>query len=59
MAYQVRWAEGVTVGFDFPAWLAMAGALGICPVATAELVPMIEAGAMPKIRERQAEKGEG
>jgi ABC-type amino acid transport substrate-binding protein len=54
MIYQVRWAEGQIVGFDIPAWLAMADALGICPVATAELVPMIEAGAMPKISERQA-----
>ena len=54
MAYQVRWAEGQVVGFDMPAWLRVADALGICPVATAELVPMIEAGAMPKIRERQA-----
>lgn len=57
MTYQVRWAEGQIVGFDLPAWLAMADALGICTIAAAELVPMIEAGAMPKIRERAAERG--
>ncbi len=56
MTRQVRWAEGYTVGFDLPAWLAVAGALGLCPVATAELVPMIEMGAMPKIMERQKER---
>jgi len=56
MSYQLRWAEGQVVGFDLPAWLAMAAALGICSVAAAELVPMIEAGAMPKIRERSKEE---
>ena len=48
----MRWAEGQVVGFDLAAGLVMANALGICPKATAELLPIIEAGAMPKIMEK-------
>ena len=54
----MRWSEGQIVGFDLGAGLVMAEALGICLKATAELLPIIEAAAMPKIMEK-AKEGRG
>jgi hypothetical protein len=42
---------GYVVGFDFNAAFTMAAALGICPIAVAELLPVIERAMVNKINE--------
>jgi hypothetical protein len=44
--------SGGVIGWDLGAALAMASALGVCALATAELLPAIEAVLVRKINEQ-------
>jgi hypothetical protein len=44
--------SGGVIGWDMGAALAMASALGVCRVATAEILPAIEAVMVRKINEQ-------
>jgi len=45
--------NGAVIGFDMTAVLAVAKAGGICPAATAEFMPIIEAAMVRKSSEKQ------
>ncbi|WP_299131232.1 hypothetical protein [uncultured Amaricoccus sp.] len=51
MGGQVRAIPGALLGWDMSAGLALGAALGITPIAVAELLPDIEAIAVRKINE--------
>lgn len=57
MVGQVRAVPGVMLGWDLGAGMALAAALGFCPVAAAEILPEIEAIACRKINERMEQDG--
>ena len=48
---QLRVIPGAVIGWDMGAALALAGALGIEPMATAELLPEIEAVMVRRLNE--------
>jgi len=48
---------GAVTGWDFTAALAMADALGVQPMATAELLPAIEAVMVQRINEQMESRG--
>jgi hypothetical protein len=48
---QIRAIPGAVLGWDMTAALAMASAMGICPRAIVELLPMIEAVMVRKLNE--------
>ena len=50
--------SGGVIGWDMGATLSLASALGICPIAAAELLPTIEAVMVRKINE-QMEQNHG
>jgi hypothetical protein len=52
MSGQLRAIPGAVLGWDLTTGLAIAAALGVSPVATAELLPEIEAVAVRKLNER-------
>jgi len=43
---------GAVIGWDMTAALALAGALGVPPVAAAELLPVVEAAMVVKLNEQ-------
>ncbi len=49
---------GAVIGWDLAAALALANALGVPPVAAAELLPVIEAAMVAKLNE-QMERSDG
>jgi hypothetical protein len=49
---------GAVIGWDLTAALALAGALGVPPVAAAELLPVVEAAMVLKLNE-QMEHSDG
>jgi hypothetical protein len=49
---QLRAVPGAVIGWDMGAALAMAEALGVPPIAAAELLPSIEAVMVSKINEQ-------
>ena len=49
---QLRMDQGTVVGFDMTAAFALAGALGVCPIAVAELLPNIETAAVAARNQR-------
>jgi hypothetical protein len=55
MGGQIRAIPGAVLGWDMTAALAMADAMGICPRAVVELLPVIEAVMVRKLNE----EGEG
>ncbi|WP_425426116.1 DUF7697 family protein [Albimonas donghaensis] len=60
MEGQLRVAPGgVVMGWDMTAALALGGALGIEPAATAELLPIIEAEMARAINQRNEGGGDG
>ena len=48
---------GVVVGWDLTAALALGDALGVPPLAMAELLPVIEAVMVAKLSEQMADAG--
>ena len=50
--------SGGVIGWDMGTALALASALGVCPIATAEILPAIEAVMVRKINE-QMDQGNG
>ena len=52
---QLRIASGAVIGWDMGAALALAAALGIAPLITAELLPEIEAVMVRKLNEQIGE----
>jgi len=44
--------SGGVIGWDMGTALALATALGVCPIATAEILPAIEAVMVRKINEQ-------
>ncbi len=48
---QIRAIPGAVLGWDMTAARAMAAAMGICPSAIVELLPMIEAVMVRKLNE--------
>ncbi|MCG6560751.1 hypothetical protein [Ruegeria alba] len=55
---QLRVLPGAVIGWDLTAALALSNALGIPPLATAELLPVIEAVMVAKYNE-QMERSDG
>ncbi|QIE57901.1 hypothetical protein G5B40_14150 [Pikeienuella piscinae] len=55
---QLRVLPGAVIGWDLTAALALANALGMSPVAAAELLPVIEAAMVAKLNE-QMERHDG
>ncbi|MCE8556306.1 hypothetical protein KBY29_18485 [Ruegeria pomeroyi] len=55
---QLRVLPGAVIGWDLTAALALSNALGIPPLATAELLPVIEAVMVAKYNE-QMERPDG
>jgi len=51
-ARQLRVIPGAVIGFDLGAMMTMGTALGVPPLAAAELLPEIEATAVQKMNER-------
>lgn len=51
MGGQLRTTESRVIGFDMNAAFSFAAALGVCPVAVADLLPAIENIAVSKINE--------
>lgn len=49
---QLRVVQGAVVGFDLGAMLAVARAMGVCPVAAAELLTAAEPVAVHHMNER-------
>ncbi len=49
---------GAVIGWDLTSALALAEALGVPPIAAAELLPVIEAVMVPKLNE-QMERSDG
>ena len=56
---QLRVVETTIIGFDMTAAFALAGALGVCPIAVAELLPDIEAAAVAARNQRMKEGSNG
>jgi hypothetical protein len=54
---QLRVLPGAVIGWDMSAALALGGALGVPPVAMAELLPVIEAVMVRKLNEELATNG--
>ncbi|MGC8732147.1 MAG: DUF7697 family protein [Halothiobacillaceae bacterium] len=50
-------APGAVIGWDMGAALALAEALGVPPLATAELLPVIEAAMVVKLAEQRGAAG--
>ena len=48
---QLRVVPGAVIGWDMGAALALSAALGIAPMAAAELLPEIEAVMVPRLNE--------
>jgi hypothetical protein len=51
MGGQLRTSDKSIIGFDMNAAFALAAALGVNPFIVAEILPAIEAVAIPKINE--------
>lgn len=58
MQGQLRAVPGAVIGWDIGAGLALGAALGVCPVAAAELLPEIEAVAVREMN-KAAEQADG
>lgn len=56
---QLRTHDMGILGFDLTAAFALAGALGICPIAVAEMLPAIETAAVAAMNQRMREGGHG
>jgi hypothetical protein len=56
---QLRVSGGAVIGFDLNAAFAMSTALGICPVAVAELLPIIETVAVRETNQARKEMTDG
>ncbi|WP_456299657.1 DUF7697 family protein [Paracoccus onchidii] len=50
---------GAVIGWDMTAALSLAEALGVPPIAAAELLPVIEAAMVTKMNEQMAETDRG
>jgi hypothetical protein len=57
MGGQIRAVPGAVLGWDLGAGLALGAALGVPALATAELLPAIEAVAVRSINERMSRDG--
>jgi hypothetical protein len=55
----LRAVPGAILGWDFGAAMAMAEALGVNPVAAAEILPEIEAIAVRHLNERMRTNSDG
>lgn len=56
---QLRVSDGRVLGYDLGAALALGSALGVCRVATAELLPAIERVVVLKMNEQSGTGDEG
>jgi hypothetical protein len=59
MGGQIRAIPGAVLGWDMMAALAMADAMGICPRAVVELLPVIEAVMVRKLNEEREGRRNG
>ena len=59
MGGQIRAVPGAVLGWDMTAALAMASAMGICPRAVVELLPVIEAVMVRKLNEEREGRRDG
>ncbi len=56
---QIRVLPGAVIGWDMSAALALGGALGVLPLAMAELLPVIEAVMVAKLNEQMEGRRDG